>query len=343
MQEPSSTSNFKYLLQGAFVVAVSLLLFVLAGDAYEKAAKRNQINAFTKQRFEEYYALEKNTVDLLFIGSSHSYCTFDPQLIDPVLGTYSWQLGTPSQHADTSYYVLQNALETQSPHTVVMELYWDVLDDDFERSQADSFFEVCNNDALVNDYIQTVFPANERLKYELPAIRYQQSYFSYRSSRMKRSIEETYHVSPPETAAANGVEYYQAQGYVYCDIILPQDEYDRTNQFKGFDGKDWQMSDVQREYLDKIVSLCEEKGIRLIFVTAPIAPVSMDFIENYDLVHQALSDYAASKDVPYLDYNQINLDTPFLTNENFRDDAHLNHSGVTKVDAHFSTFLQSQN
>ena len=121
MQEPSSTSNFKYLLQGAFVVAVSLLLFVLAGDAYEKAAKRNQINAFTKQRFEEYYALEKNTVDLLFIGSSHSYCTFDPQLIDPVLGTYSWQLGTPSQHADTSYYVLQNALETQSPHTVVME------------------------------------------------------------------------------------------------------------------------------------------------------------------------------------------------------------------------------
>ena len=342
MQERSFISSFKYFLQGAFILFLSLLLFFLAGSAYEKSTSRNHVNAFTKQRFEEYYAQPENTIDLLFLGSSHSYCTFDPEIFDQALGTNSWQLGTPSQHADTSYYVLLNALQTQAPDTVVMELYWDVLDDDFEMNQAVSFFEVCNDPNLVEAYYKEVFPAGEKAKYALPAIRHQQSYFSYRSSRLERAVETNYGLTQPPAAVANGVEYYQAKGYVYCDIVIPEEEFDATNQYKNLDGKDWKMSTVQKDYLDRIVALCQERNIRLLFVTAPIAPVSMDYIQNYDLIHVALASYAESAGVDYVDLNLVNEQTPFLTYENFRDDAHLNHSGVIKTDQWYLDYLRAK-
>ena len=64
MQERSFISSFKYFLQGAFILFLSLLLFFLAGSAYEKSTSRNHVNAFTKQRFEEHYTQPNDTIDL---------------------------------------------------------------------------------------------------------------------------------------------------------------------------------------------------------------------------------------------------------------------------------------
>ena len=61
----------------------------------------------------------------------------------------------------------------------------------------------------------------------------------------------------------------------------------------------------------------------------------MSYIKNYDLVHNAVAAMAAENGVPYIDYNIENEKRDMLTNENFRDDAHLNHSGVEIVDYDF--------
>ncbi|MEA5083109.1 MAG: hypothetical protein VB018_03025 [Lachnospiraceae bacterium] len=343
MQGHSSISNFKLIglyAKTAVFLAVVYIVFSSVGRSYSLAAEENTINAFTKQRMEEFYEQPKDTLDTVFIGSSHSYCTFDPEIIDGYLNTSSWQLGTPSQHPDTSYYLLREVFNYQSPKTVVMELYWDVLDDEFEPKQADSLFEVLKNKELKEEYIAEVFPLGDKVKYSLPAIRFQQDYSAYEASKMEKEIEEKYGVSKKETEKANGVEYYQGRGYVYCDITMPQSEYDRTNQFKYFNGKDWDFNSTQKKYVEKIIELCKEKDAKLIFVTAPVANVSMDFIENYHKVNQKVSDFAKENGIPYLDYNIVNSEENLLTNENFRDDAHLNHSGVEIVDKHFAQWIK---
>ena len=71
------------------------------------------------------------------------------------------------------------------------------------------------------------------------------------------------------------------------------------------------------------------------FVTAPVANVSMEYIKNYENVHNSVAAMAAENGVPYIDYNVENIKKGLLTNENFRDDAHLNHSGVEIVDYSF--------
>ena len=338
MRESSFTSNFKIILGIILVGILAAACGRYFGRRYKAAADLNTINAFTKQRFEDFYALPENSLDMVFIGSSHSYCTFDPANFDGK----SFQMGTPLQHPDTGYYELLEVYDYQNPETVVVEVYWDMLDDDFELKQAVSFFEVVKNEDRATDYIKNVFPAGDKAKYSLPVIRYQQDFFAYVSSKLEKKIENRFGVSKDAlpSSQGEGEEYYLADGYVYCDIIMPEDEYDRTNQFKGLDGKDWEFSARQKYWLTRIVGLCEEKGSRLIFVTAPVANVSMEYIKNYDVIHDTIADFAEDMGVTYIDYNVVNREEHMLINDNFRDDAHLNDSGVKIVDEHFKEYLK---
>lgn len=338
MRENSYTSNFKIILGIILVCAVVIMCGWYFGIRYKAAADLNTVNAFTEKRFEDFYALPEDSLDMVFIGSSHSYCTFDPANFDG----NSFQMGTPLQHPDTSYYELLEVYDYQNPETVVVEVYWDMLDDDFEIKQAVSFFEVVKNEARIEDYIKNVFPAGDKVKYSMPVIRYQQDFFAFASSKLENKIQNMFDVSKDTLPSqqGEGTEYYMADGYVYCDIIMPEDEYDRTNQFKNLDGKDWEFSDRQKYWLTEIIDLCREKGSKLIFVTAPIANVSMDYIKNYDIIHYAVADFAGENGVPYIDYNIINREENMLADENFRDDAHLNDSGVKIVDRHFKEYLE---
>ena len=346
MQESSYTSssdrrkavrknNILCLIKILAVIIIVVPLFNYFGSLYKSAADKNVINAFTKQRFDDFYALEENSLDMVFLGSSHSYCTFDPEIIDSGLNLNSFQMGTPLQHPDTSYYELKEILKTQHPEYVVMEVYWDVLDDKFDLQQANSFFEVLKSEDIKNEYIKNVFPLADKVKYNLLPIRYQQSYFAYEGSQMEKEIENKYGVTKKQGEVQQGEEYYRSKGYVYSNQLMISTEYDTTNQFRNFDGKDFEINSTQRKYIEKIVKLCKDENIQLIFVTAPVANVSMSYIKNYDLVHNAVAAMAAENGVPYIDYNIENEKRDMLTNENFRDDAHLNHSGVEIVDYDF--------
>lgn len=346
MQESSYTSssdrrkavrknNILCLIKILAVIIIVVPLFNYFGSLYKSAADKNVINAFTKQRFDDFYALEENSLDMVFLGSSHSYCTFDPEIIDSGLNLNSFQMGTPLQHPDTSYYELKEILKTQHPEYVVMEVYWDVLDDKFDLQQANSFFEVLKSEDIKNEYIKNVFPLADKVKYYLLPIRYQQSYFAYEGSQMEKEIENKYGVTKKQGEVQQGEEYYRSKGYVYSNQLMISTEYDTTNQFRNFDGKDFEINSTQRKYIEKIVKLCKDENIQLIFVTAPVANVSMSYIKNYDLVHNAVAAMAAENGVPYIDYNIENEKRDMLTNENFRDDAHLNHSGVEIVDYDF--------
>ena len=337
MRENSSTSNFKIILAIVIVVVITGVVGKVFGRKYADVASLNAINAFTAQRFEDFYNLPEDSIDMVFIGSSHSYCTFDPANFD----VPSFQMGTPLQHPDTSYYSLLEVLDYQHPETVVAEVYWDMLDDDFELKQATSLFEVMRSEDRIEDYIDNVFPDGDKVKYNTPVIRFQQDFFAYASSRLVNKAKAMFGVgdNANPSSAGEGVEYYLADGYVYCDIIIPEDEFDKTNQFKNLDGKDWEFSKVQKKWLEKIVDVCNERDINLVFVTAPVANISMEYIKNYDLIHNKVKAFAEENGVPYIDYNIINMEEGMFKHENFRDDAHLNDSGVKILDAHFKVWL----
>ena len=344
MAASSFTSNSK--LMNALKTVVILGLVVLGffqlqatGELYEDKQIIQKVNTWNARRFEELYALPDSSLDMVFIGSSHSYCTFEPDFFDRSLGTTSHQMGMPLQHADGSYFTLLEVFNYQTPKVVVMELYWDMLDDEFEPSQLDSLFTAMDNEELKNRFMQEVLPLSVGLKSLLPFINFQRDFFMETSNEMKKFLEEKYNVTE-EKEVTTAEEYYDKKGYIYTDKQMAEEEYGPANQYNSFDGKSWTMHPEQAKYLDKIISLCKENNAELIFVTAPVAITSFERIKNYEFVHQSIESFAVKNGISYHDYNLINHSLDLLSDDNFQDDAHLNHSGVQIINRHFLDILK---
>lgn len=341
MRANSFTSNFKTNLFTVIRIFIFLTILTIVlsyiGEHFEAISNKNQSSTYAKQALNTFYK-EQKQVDLVFLGSSHSYCTFDPEYFDQYTQYYSYQLGTPLQHPDTSYYMLKEVLNYQKPKIVVFEIYWDMLDDAFELKQADMFLTAIHNDALRQEYIENVFALNEKIKYYFKPIRFQQDAFAFYNKKLL-DVVKRYNLES-NIPTQNYIEYYRDRGFLYTEKVIVEDEFDKTNQFKQLDGAKWTMNNAQKKYIIQLKKLCDENDIDLYFVTAPVANVSMGYIKNFDRIHNTISDFSKNLGVNYIDYNKINQEEKLLENNDFYDDAHLNNKGAVIVQKHFINWLK---
>ena len=70
-----------------------------------------------------YYKIPQDSIDLLFVGSSHSYCTFNTRLFDHYLKCNSLNLGTDAQSLPITYSAILEILKKQNPKVIVIEVY----------------------------------------------------------------------------------------------------------------------------------------------------------------------------------------------------------------------------
>ena len=76
----------------------------------------------TTATFTQFYLLEDNSVDVLFLGSSHAASAFNPQVVYDHENIASYNLASEQQNLLVSYYWLKEALETQQPEAVVLDV-----------------------------------------------------------------------------------------------------------------------------------------------------------------------------------------------------------------------------
>ena len=72
--------------------------------------------------WEDYLGEPRDSIDLLILGSSRAYCNVIPGELYRQSGLSSFLMAGPSQTLPVTYYYLQEALRTQSPRCVLLEL-----------------------------------------------------------------------------------------------------------------------------------------------------------------------------------------------------------------------------
>ena len=77
----------------------------------------------TTSTYLGFYKMERNTVDVLFFGSSHAVSSFSPQILYDRYGITSYNLGCEQQNLITYYYLLKEALRFQKPKAIVLDCY----------------------------------------------------------------------------------------------------------------------------------------------------------------------------------------------------------------------------
>ena len=102
----------------AWMLLIVVIITIVAWTGYLFIPERYDYGAL----WNMYLCEPNNTIDTIIIGSSLAYCDVMPSVIDEITGERSYVLAAPELTAALSYYYVVEALKTQSPDLIVIEV-----------------------------------------------------------------------------------------------------------------------------------------------------------------------------------------------------------------------------
>jgi hypothetical protein len=95
-----------------------------------------------------------------------------------------------------------------------------------------------------------------------------------------------------------------------------------------------EISEINLTYLKKIVSLCKERGIKLVFFRTPIHPKLFDSYDEKSFQNIRTKQFSTQ---PFLDFHDFKLD-----NNEYGDFNHLNFKGAKTFSIYFNSKMKKQ-
>lgn len=304
-----------------FRTAVSLLIFLILGIfLFSQISEilRRKTSAETDM-VHSFYEIEENTLDILFLGSSHVYYGVQPNELWNEYGITSYVMGSPEQTAATSYFLLKEAFQYQHPEVVVMENYylWN-KELYYSTARLRQAFDGMRFGKNKIEMIQTMLSENglkDQLTYVIPFLKYH--------SRWSELEEYDFHTKP----------YLKGARIDYTSVEVKN---------PGIPEEAVELPENSLYYLDKIIELCEENGAEFMMFSIPYGVETDDARYNYRQgMTLALETYLQEQDIPFLFY-QRDYDDVIDFSSDFRDRTHLNTTGSIKLTHHLGGYLAEQ-
>lgn len=307
-------SKKNILLKVAVFIILLVLVFIQLSRLFHRKTD-------SKVAIDSFYNLPENSLDVLFFGSSHMYCTVIPSILYEEFNLDTYLISTDRQPIHASYYWILETLKTQSPSAIVVETYM------VNRSEA----------MLENDEFESViYTASENMhlnankgnmlktltSYKEDKSPYYVNFLKYHS-RWNELTEKDFVYNSNQADAPN-------RGYVYFE----DSEVVERHDFSFDEIEKAEILKTEEIYLNKIIDIANESGIKLIFLSAPYM-----IGESSASVQLAVSQLAESESIEFYDSNQ-NFDYyNFDLQSDFFDAGHLNVYGATKFTRIFGGYL----
>ena len=188
---------------------------------------------WTRILWHNFYE-DKGKINNVYIGSSHVFCDINPKLLDELNGQYNFNLASPSQRLNGSYYLLKEADRNNSLSHVYLELYYLCSAKSTFDSNADPIDSKYNTNWINTDYMEM---SVNKLEYMLsiagpeiypdilfPFVRYRTNLDNWDliNQTMKDKREASYLTYQYQSVDDNGNldEVFQKQGYNYRTTSL---------------------------------------------------------------------------------------------------------------------------
>lgn len=305
--------GFRWAALSLIFVLTGLLMFGKISNILRKktGAASDMIHSF--------YNLEENSLDVLCMGSSHGYSSFQPNVLWSEQGMTSYVMCSPRQTAASTYYLLQEALCTQKPKVLLLETYYFFTAEKYtdEESLRMAFDGVKLGKAkheMISDLLAKK-DWKEKLSYYIPFLKYH--------GRWNELENNDFHSKTYLKGSIFDFTVYEMEEPKLVD--MPQT-----------------LSKNVRRYLKKIRQLCEEQDIELILYTAPYSYQKAEDAESFYLkqgMNSAVKEYCEKHDIPYFDF-QSSIETGIDYTQDFRDYAHMNTRGAEKITKYLGQYLK---
>lgn len=290
----------------SFLIAFIVLLITISGLLQPKYYFAAELNSPETEMWENFYNLPENSLTVVFVGDSSVYCGVDTARFNSLTGEHSFDLAVSSGCFMEGYYMLQEVLRYQEPKAVVLDMTnvnCDLSKNEVisKRPFLDMKWSKVKWDALTDE--------NRGLGKEDILMRIF-TIFEYHD-RWKELSEVDFH---PDVYKTNVL------GYAPCNDIAEGLHHDRFSIEENLE-----YNEISSYYFDKIVSLCDERDMKLILIKVPQI--------NWNVSYMELSKGLAEKyGLDYIDYN---VDTNYYRigiddEKDWRDAYHLNVHGAKK-------------
>lgn len=268
---------------------------------------------------QSIYTEPDNSLDVVFVGSSHVYAAVFPVKLYEEYGIASCNVATSAQTLGTSYCAVKEAIEEQQPEVIVLEMY-SMYNGSSYGSYADFHWFMDSVPFGVRKYnlLKEMLPGKEWSRYLFPIVEYH--------NRWKELEEKDFYPTQEEAFNKGATCSLFGVTETFEDLeILPKES--MTGLPEG-----------SLEYLSKIVELCRKREVELLLITIP-------FYADGSAVHQdqgiynAVAPVAKEWDVPYINlfHHLEELDFDFSTD--MGEWSHVNEKGADKVTEYLGRYL----
>lgn len=269
------------------------------------------LNQLDRKTFNFINFSNKN-IDILFLGTSHSYSTFNTRLIDNKLKIDSVSLASDSQPIEASYYLLKEFYKKHEANLVIFELYSlasnNIVNKDSENG---NYYNVINSFPIgVNKYEALKISTNSPVDYLIPVLKYHATW-----KNINQIVKNVIALFPPPYKGS--VTYWRNTN-------------SENLKYENIPNKNFTINPIKLKYLEKIQKLAYENNSQILFVIAPVLKNSNN-IEVF-----SLKEKLEKMNINVLDFNNLNL-----SKEYFLDNGHLNTKGAIKVSENLTEFLKN--
>ena len=299
MDKNTKLINF---IKGIIIIALAVLIVVGALKILTLKSEDgiNQFDAFYKQ--------EDNTVDVIFLGSSHVFCDIATGVLWDNYGMASFDLAGAEAPAWVSYYQLKEALRHQRPKLICFEA--SVADDIYYQKDewaADNSFGMKWNSNRI-EQLRVNSEGDDFYKRLNP--------YNIMHGRYKDLEENDFR------DIRNTANY---KGFDPRENIVPEEapEIDDITECEPCPEK-------AEEYIRKIIELAKQENIPIVLF---ISPYGVN--EHEQKVFNYIGTIAESEGVEFIDYNRHIKEMGLDYATDIGDAAHLNYTGNYK----FSDYL----
>lgn len=298
-----------------FLLALILCVLLVNRILMPKAFRDNMWP--TTATYLGFYEMEKDSVDVLWLGSSHGAAGFIPQRLYDQYQITSYNLSCEHQNMVVTYYWLKEALKSQTPKLVVLDTY---MLFECQPGEALNGQEACTRKAMdymhfdevkweaVND-ICRLDEKQKRISYYMPNIRFHERW---------ESLEED------DFVFYEMCTHYELKGY--APLLLQGGSEAYAPYEPDETAPEGETVPLMEEYFYRINELCGEQNIPLLLVKTPA--VAMNVQRNRTLYRIADTCGLTLYDLNEKErYEAMNF--AFATDMN--DDGHANVNGAEKI------------
>lgn len=306
-----------FLLIGLMLIHIVTKIFIPKWN--------NPIDPATS-RIKGFYQEEKDSIDVLYLGNSDVGRGYSPITVWDLYGITSYNLGTSNQTLDLSYYLLKEALNYQKPKVVILDMDGIYAE---KKAPEGEYRKLFDNMKFGKIKLEAINDKNleienkDKISYIFPILRFHSRWNELDTGDFRK--------------IKNG--YFKKLSYKGMAISLKVKPYIDKEKYMEEKKEKVTIPDGNLEYLQKIVKLCEDNGIKMLWTELPTSR-SHSLAKN-----KKTTELANTYGIKFIDYNlKKNFDEIKMNWNNDTADGgfHLNVNGAEKVSKNIGKLLSEE-